>query len=539
MNSPPLSLLTRPASTSPAAPPARSLAPYGPLALTGLGVLVFLLVRLPVTDLNAADARAGAVRRGVGATYWFSWFGGTVPARYSVLTGVASSLIGVRLLAAVGVLSIAVLLPRLLIGSHRPVGATYLGVIAALSNLYSGRVAFCAGAALAVAAGLALRRQAPWPAGVLNLLAALVSGLPAVFLLLAVTGPVLTGQLRPTRIWPFLTLTAVGLTAPLLYFGAPGPLAFDGWTLTRVLVIVASALAVRPPAPVRWTLAVTLAGCLLLFVVPNSIGGNINRFACYLVPALLWAFCRQRRAVVVIAVLPALLYSAWMLGSDVHRGLQPSARPAYDAPLIAELASQPGMLNHRVEALDTSTHRPSADLAADYFLARGWESQSDAAANPIMYRGPLTATRYRHWLDNLAVGWVAVPDDVNPADASEARLITTHPGYLHQVWRRGHWSLYAVRRPMPLVPPPATLVSRSPAALTIAVPRPITVTLRIRPSRYLRAVGSPGAPGSITRLNATTVLVRLPSAGTYRISGAFQLSRAFQLSDVRTHLAAW
>jgi hypothetical protein len=504
--------------------PPLAVRPPGALLVAGVGAAAFLLAGLPVTDLNAADARAAAVAHGVGPTYWFSWFGGNVPARYSVLIPLTSHLLGVRVIAALGVLTIAALLPTLLVGTVRPVAATYLGVVAALANLWSGRVAFCVGAALGVAAALALSRRMPWVAGVVNLLGALVSGLPAAFVLLAASGLILTGRLRPSQVWPFAGLTMVGLAIPLLLFGDPGPLPFDGWTLTRVLIILVSALAIRPPPQLRWTLVVTIVVCLALYVLPTGIGNNMSRFACYLVPAMVWAVSRQRRTLVLLAVLPALLYTGWTLGGDVQKSLQPSAQPSYDTALMRELATQPDILNQRIEALDTPTHRPSADLAAKFFLARGWEAQSDAAANSIMYQ-PLTATEYRQWLDNLAVGWVAVPDDVNPANANEAVLISGGLGYLHKIWQNAHWTLYAVQNPQQIAPAPATLVSRSPSTLDIAVPQATKAVLRIRPSPYLRVfpLVAGGLPGSISRLNDTSVIVQLPRAGTYRISSAFDL----------------
>ena len=47
------------------------------------------------------------------------------------------------------------------------------------------------------------------------------------------------------------------------------------------------------------------------------------------------------------------------------------------------------------------------------YIARGWERQLDRKLNPLFYEdenGGLDPEAYRHWLDDLAVGFVAVPD---------------------------------------------------------------------------------------------------------------------------------
>ena len=51
----------------------------GHVVLAVAGSLVFVALRPPVADLQAADARAAAAVHGVGLGYWLSWFGGTAP----------------------------------------------------------------------------------------------------------------------------------------------------------------------------------------------------------------------------------------------------------------------------------------------------------------------------------------------------------------------------------------------------------------------------------------------------------------------------
>ena len=106
-----------------------------------------------------------------------------------------------------------------------------------------------------------------------------------------------------------------------------------------------------------------------------------------------------------------------------------SAQAAYYQPLQAELESElraagPAAVGQRVEVVDTANHWGSAYLST-LSLARGWDRQADHAYNPIFYDdGALTAASYRHWLDSLAVGWVALPAaPLDYASVAEGRLI--------------------------------------------------------------------------------------------------------------------
>src|ERR1700744_4044831 len=66
----------------------------GHLVLALAAGLSFILVRPPVADLQAADARAAAAARGVGLSYWLSWYSGSAPGDYSVLTPKFTAVLG-------------------------------------------------------------------------------------------------------------------------------------------------------------------------------------------------------------------------------------------------------------------------------------------------------------------------------------------------------------------------------------------------------------------------------------------------------------
>src|SRR5262249_26026499 len=135
---------------------------------------------------------------------------------------------------------------------------------------------------------------------------------------------------------------------------------------------------------------------------------------------------------------------------------------------------------------------------------------------------PLTASRYRAWLDQNAVRWVALPDA--PLDYSakaEARLIAHGLPYLHEVWRSQHWRLYAVRDAAPLADPPATVVAAGTDSLLLTSRVAATVRLRVRWTPYWAVVGGDACvepDGDWTRL-------RVRSAGFVELAIRFSPSR--------------
>ncbi|MCW2523255.1 MAG: hypothetical protein JWO63_1590 [Frankiales bacterium] len=492
----------------------------GPVALAVAGVAVLLPLGLPVADLQAAHARAQAFGNGA-RQYWFSWFGGEVPGRYSVLTPAITSWLGSSVVCGASVIVIGALAGPLLRTTPRPGLASYALVLAALANCASGRVAFCFGSAVALAGVLLLLRGRPWSGGLLNGLAALASGLPTAFVLLTVLALGITDEAKRGSLLRFAAPSVLGLLAGPAVFGAPGPMAFDSGTLLKLLVIGLALAALARPGFVRVNAVLAVLVSVLLYFVPNGIGANIDRYVVYALTPLALAFAARRRTVVVLAVLPALVYAGAQLEREITAARAPSARAEYYVPLERYLQSQPNLAQHRVEVLDTPTHRASAELSRFAYLARGWESQTDRADNPLFYAaGALTDTTYQRWLTQLAVGWVAVPDDLNSVNRSEAALIAGGLPYLAPVSRQRHWTVYRVLAANPLVAAPARVLSAGPADLLITVPTATEVVIRVRPSPYLRASAN-GGTARISARDATSIRLQVSQPGTYRLSGAF------------------
>jgi hypothetical protein len=158
-------------------------------------------------------------------------------------------------------------------------------------------------------------------------------------------------------------------------------------------------------------------------------------------------------------------------------------------------------------------------------LARGWERQLDVKLNGLFYDdAPLTAARYRRWLDEHAVRYVALPGvELDPAGQEEGALVRAGlvPG-LREVWRGGDWRLYRVEAAQPLASSPATVTRVGVDDLVLRIPRAATIDLRVRFTPYLALVSGRGcvseAPGGWTR-------VRLDEAGTARLAIRFSAAR--------------
>ena len=175
-------------------------------------------------------------------------------------------------------------------------------------------------------------------------------------------------------------------------------------------------------------------------------------------PVLLCALAGRRPAWLLAVLSLPLAY--WQLHPPVRDTAQAagdaSTGAAYYRPLIAALRRAGGPPG-RVEIPPLREHGEARFVAPAFPLARGWERQLDTKYAPLFYESGLTAARYRAWLDDNAVRWVAVADaPLDGAAKREAALVRGGLPYLREVWRDRHWRLYAVTRPRPLAAVPLT-----------------------------------------------------------------------------------
>ncbi|HKG39617.1 MAG TPA: hypothetical protein VKB25_11555 [Conexibacter sp.] len=521
------------------APDARRIAP--PLVAAGL-TAVYLLWQPASLDLAAAEYRACLFGHAGFAVWDAQWYGGHHLPGYSVLFPPLAYWFGPRVVGALAVVAAAVLFERIAharYGERAWLGATWFAAGAA-TTLFSGRLTFALGLVPALGALLALQRSTAREHGNaalglaigLALLTPLASPVAALFLALAGTAYALGERRARGLVVAGAALAPVAALAIAFPEGGVEPFAISSFWPVLAFAAIALVLVPREEKTLRIGVALYALGCTAAFLLDTPIGGNVVRLGALtagpLAALVLWP--DRRTALLLLA--PFLLWWQWTAAvNDVHTASNdPSVHAAYYAPLLAELARQETAgtaVGGRIEIPFTRLHWEARHVAPHIPLARGWERQLDLKVNPLFYGDqtgapPLTAARYRAWLDRTAVRWVAVPDvrlDYSAKD--EARLIARGLPYLRLAWRNNHWRLYEVTNPTPLAAPPARVLHTDTDSLTLAVPRPATIKLRVRWTPYW----------AVTQGNACVepdgdwTQLRVRDAGTIRLETRFSPGR--------------
>jgi hypothetical protein len=489
-----------------------------PLVFSLVAVAGFLVFRPPAGDLWAARARASAAAHGVGLHYWFSWFGGMVPGHYSVLAPYLSRVADVSVLGAATV-AVILLCRRLVRDTRHPAIATWLAAVATAFSLWSGRVPFALGTAVALLALLAVLTDRVVFAALAGVAAALVSPVCGAFVIIGLVGVVLHVAPRRRAALAAIGGAAVPLLGVAAYFGFPGPEGFQLVQAVGATAATAALLLTRPAPYVRTVLIISTVASPLLAVIPNGLGSNFERFVWVWLPVATAATARARPS--LTAVTAAAAVGLGIIGStkDLFVAAQPLSRPSYFTNLNAQLDQMPGLAGFRLEVVPDGAHVAAYELLDHALLARGFETQSDNLLNAVLQSSSLDAARYRGWLDENAVGYVLI-DRTTLAAGPEDRLVRSGAlPYLHEIWSDAHWRLFQVRQPTPIVAAPVRMLDADQARLTVAAPRAGHFALRVRWSRFLHARSS---ASSAARLEPdhhgwTTFIVHRP--GTYTISG--------------------
>jgi hypothetical protein len=508
----------------------------------GLGatlIALWLLVDPRTPDLAAQVYRVGLFRQ-LGFAVWDSrWYGGHHLPGYSLLFPPLGSLFGVRLLGALSALASVVLFERLarsLYGTAARWGVAWFAV-AAVGDIWIGRLSFALGVPFALAAVLALLRGRAVSAGVLAALCAAASPVAGVLLALAA----LSGALarRSPRIVIALAAPVAAVVAPLALLFPEG--GFEPYPLlsflATALVVVAFLWALPPGQPLlRVGGLVYLAACVLCLLVRSPMGSNVERYAVLLAgPLLLCAHLAARadgaraRRRTTPAVAAALCVTAvWVAWGPVRETLavvgNESTSAAYYAPVERFLAARArGPV--RIEVPLTRSHWEAALLAPSVSLARGWEKQLEDRFDRVLLVPGLTAAAYGRWLREQAVSYVALPDTpLDPSSAREGRLIARGLPYLREVFASRHWRIYEVLAAEPLAAGPGRLTSVGHDSFTLRALSAGAFVVRVRFTRYWTLTRGSGcvapAPGGWT-----SVTVRAP--GTVQVAARFSLARAF------------
>jgi hypothetical protein len=410
-----------------------------------------------------------------------------------------------------------------------------------------------------------VRRAVRWAgAGILAALAAAASPVAGLFTGLAGTAVVLGAGLPtrgpgggPGRVpaaggLALVVGAAVPLAATAGLFGSGGWMNMSRSDLVHAAVASLAVAALVPHRVVRIGALLSAAGLVAAYLLPTPVGLNATRLATLFTLPLVagyatvpgWLARRlpapvvgARRQVVVgrpvvrgrwpvvggrwpaIWLVPVLAVLAWwqppVLDDDLAGRGDPTASPAYFAPLQAELARRRPA--GRVEVVPTAYYWESAHLAAAP-LARGWLRQVDLARNQLFFDGSLDAGSYRRWLTVNGVSYVALAGaETAWVGRAEAELIRQRPPYLTPVWEHPDWTLYEVDGAGGIVEPPGTLVAAAPDRVVVEATRPGEFRVRVRWSAWLAVTGP--AAACVAPAGRWTA-VRVTGPGDYQVTGS-------------------
>ena len=498
--------------------------------ITAACALLWLVIDPATPDLAAHFYRAEIAERIGFGIYEQGWYAGHHLPAYSVLMPPLAALLSPQSVAALATVVASLCFERLASAHwppHRARLATLWFAVGVVSTLVGGQLAFAAGLAPALGALLAATRGRNVLALALAAATTLTSPVVSAFLVLAATAWLLAERLRGP-IWVATGAVVPGLLIAAAFSeGGMQPFSFSSFVWSFAVAVGAAVLLPRTERVLRIG-AVLYAGALLAGVVIDTpLGGNLVRLAAVfggpLVIGALWN--HKLRAVAVVAL--PLLYWQWLapVRSVVRGAGDRSSLRAYHQPLIDELdrrAAREGPF--RTEIPFTANHWETAFVAPDHPLARGWERQLDIKLNPLFYDGSaLTPAKYRRWLDDLAVRYVALSDiEADPSGAAEDHLVRDGrvPG-LRPVWLSPHWQLFRVEHPRPLASAPVRVTQLGVASVQLATPRPATATVRVRFTPYWRL----NAPGCVSPAAGDWTRVRLDRAGPASLQIKFALNR--------------
>jgi hypothetical protein len=530
--------------------------------LTALAGLAYLIAAPASADLATASYRSWLFGRS-GFTLWDnSWYGGHHLPAYSVLAPALGWLLGPRLLAVLSLIAATALFAALVRSAFAPrvarLAALWFALGAAIA-LLSCRVAFDLGLAAGLGSLLLAQRGRHGAALALAVACALASPVAGGFLALAGLAWLLA--LRPG--WPAPALIAGALVPTALLAlafpeGGSQPFVASAFypALAAVLLLVAVTPRARPGSPATPTagaparsLALLRTGALLYaaaligaYVLETPAGGNVDRLgalvagpvaACILAGA---GRARGRagrwRTYLLIGLAPALTY--WQATAPVTDLVaavgDPAVKASYYQPLLAELGRLGvgyGARPARVEVVATVNHWEARFLAPHAAIARGWERQLDRRRNSLFYDGPLTAARYRAWLADEGISYVALPDaSLDYSAKAEARVARSGAGQaLREIWRSAHWRLFAVRGASALAQPPALLTQLGSDSFTLRAPRAGDYTVRVRFTPYWRLASGAGC---VRRAGGDWTALQARRAGTLHVEIGFSLQRVFE-----------
>lgn len=502
------------------------------LLTAGISV-VYLLAAPPSADLAAQQYRTDLAKR-AGLTVWDNaWYAGHHIPGYSLIFPWLGAILTPQVTGALAATAAAALFGGIL-SRHWPADAAAVAAwwfaAGVAGMLWTGRLTFALGLAFGLAAVALAQRERRVLAPPAALLTAAASPVAALFLALGAVAWLVADAARRVDAAVLLAASLLPVAFLAVAFPEGGTEPFPPITFWPVVVMLGVLLVVLPREERLLRIGVALYGlaCVASYVVDTPMGSNVIRlgalFAGPLLAAALWP---ARRVLLAVLAVP-LLY--WQFLAPVRDWLRarddPAVHAVYYQGLLGFLgAPERGTRPFRVEVPFTRSHWEGRYVAARRPLARGWERQLDIARNGLFYDGrPLTAARYRRWLDELGVRYVALPDaTLDHSARAEAALIRRGLPYLRPVWRDAHWRVYEVDGARPIAVGGAQMVRMSSDGFTLQADRPGSDTLvHVHFSPYW---GLDGARGCVSRAPGDWTRVRLADAGTARVTARFAPGR--------------
>jgi hypothetical protein len=511
---------------------------YGEPGLVAAALGVAYLIAQPDSADHAAQVFRSGLFDSQGFAAWDNfWFGGHHLPGYGLLLPALGAVLGPRLVGVLAAIAASLLFSAIAyrrFGDRARLGVIWFATATAIS-LFSGRLTFALGVAVALAAVFAAQRGQRLMAIFFAALTPLASPVAALFL---ACGAIAYAIAERNRRAVEIAVVTVGMAVLISWAfpeGGSEPFSFSSYQ-PAILIAIAVFLALpREERTLRYGVAAYALVLTAAFLIQTPMGGNATRMGSLLLgPALAFGLWSRQRLYLVLLI-PILIYWQW---SPVVRDLeqvsaQPSVQPGFYAPLVDFLRGQPRHDAYRVEVLPEEHHWESAYVPHGIYIARGWERQLDRKLNPLFYQSaPLSGPQYRSWLDDLGVGYVAVPHaPLDYAALPERKMLKRGPPrYLKRVYESTDWTVYKVRNPSPLAIG-GKMVKLRPQGFVVDTSAPGTVLVRVHWTPYWSIEQGTGcveqAPGGYTMLDVQT-------PGRFRVGIDFSPVRAIS-SGPRCH----
>jgi hypothetical protein len=489
---------------------------------------LYLILDPPSADLAAQVYRSDYFGREGFALWDNAWYAGHHMPGYSVLFPPLGWILDPTTVGAISAVVSAWLFERI-VDEHfhyaegRP-GVVWFGFATSL-NLITGRLAFGLGVTFGLATILAVTHRRQVLGVVLAVATTLASPVAGLFLAMGAAA----WWLATRRARALILVAAALLPAAFLSLAFPegGPEPFVASSFWPAVITIGLVLAALPleERELRIGCALYAAATVAAYLIASPMGGNVVRlgglFGGPLLACLIW----RRRPWIVAALAIPLLY--WQWNAPVRDWIRahgdPSIEASYYRPLLGFLDAKNTGAPFRVEIPFTANHWEAAHVAPHYALARGWERQLDKKYNELFYESPLDPVKYRRWLDDNAVKYVALSDAQldGSAKQEDALVRSGKLAWLRPVFNSAHWRVYAVQGDRPLADG-ARVTKLGADSIDLVAARPGDVRMRVHFSPYWAIVVGDGC---VSKDGHGWTELRLRKAGSVRVATRFSLAR--------------